>query len=136
MQPEGNKAVVTRYLLQGLGELNPDVVDEVFAPEHILKSPEFGAEAVTGTEVIKDAIEGFQRGADDITCTIENQIEEGNWVATSYTLSEAQNDHMGVMISRVVDGKIEESHVVAKTVSGARADQRTDRIDTARRAFN
>jgi hypothetical protein len=40
------------------------------------------------------------------------------------------------MISRVVEGKIAESHVVAKTVSGAEAGQRWDRIDTARRAFS
>jgi hypothetical protein len=40
------------------------------------------------------------------------------------------------MISRVVEGKIAESHVVAKRVSGAEAGQGSDRIDTARRAFN
>jgi hypothetical protein len=138
MQPEDNKAVVSRYLLQGLGELNPDVVDEVFAHDHVLNSPEFGAEAVRGTQVIKDAIEGFRRYADGVSCTIQNQIEEGDWVATSYTLREEQNDHTGMMISRVVDGKIEESHVLAKTVSGSQAEaaQRSDRIDTARKAFN
>jgi hypothetical protein len=136
MQPQDNKAVVSHYLLQGLGELNPDVVDEVFAPNHVLNSPEFGSEPVTGIEVIKDAIEGFHRELGDVTCTIENQIEEGDSVATSYTLNEEQNEHMGMMISRVVDGKIEESHVVAKAVSGAEAAQRTDSIETARRAFN
>jgi hypothetical protein len=136
MEPEGNKVVVSRYFLQGLGELSADVIDEVFAPDHVLNSPKFGTEAVTGTQVIKDAIEGFRRDADGVNCTIHRQIEEGDWVATSYTLSEEQNDHMGIMISRVVEGKIAESHVVAKTVSGAEAGQRSDRIDTARRAFN
>src|SRR5215217_2453961 len=106
MQPVGNKELVSRYFLQGIGELNPD------------------------------AIEGFRRYADGVSCTIESQIEEGDWVATSYTLSEDQADHMGIMISRVVDGKIAESHVVAKTVTVAEAGQRTDRIETARRAFN
>jgi predicted SnoaL-like aldol condensation-catalyzing enzyme len=136
MEPEGNKVVVSRYFLQGLGELNADVIDEVFAPDHVLNSPKFGTEAVTGTQVIKDAIEGFRKDADSVNCTIHRQIEEGDWVATSYTLSEEQNDHMGIMTSRVVEGKIAESHVVAKTVSGAEAGQRSDRIDTARRAFN
>jgi hypothetical protein len=32
MQAGSNKEVVSRYFLQGLGELNPDVIDEVFAP--------------------------------------------------------------------------------------------------------
>jgi ketosteroid isomerase-like protein len=136
MQTGSNKVVVSRYFLQGLGEPNPDVVDEIFAPDHVLNSPEFGMDAVEGTQVIKDAIEGLRRDAVGVSCTIENQIEEGDWVATSYTISEEQNDHMGIMISRVQDGKIAESHVVAKTVTVAEAGQRTDRIETARRAFN
>ena len=51
-------------------------------------------------------------------------------VATSYTLSEENDTHMGIMFSRVVSGKIAESFVVARTVSVAEA-----RI-TARKAFN
>jgi hypothetical protein len=136
MQAGGNKEVVRRYFLQGLGELNPDVIDEVFAPDHVLSSPEFGTDAVPGIQVLKDAIEGFRRDADAISCTIHRQIEEGDWVATSYTLSEEQADHMGIMLSRVVDGKIEESHVVAKSVSGPEASLRADRIEMARRAIN
>jgi predicted SnoaL-like aldol condensation-catalyzing enzyme len=136
MQPGSNKEVVSRYFLQGLGELNPDVIDEVFAPDHVLSSPEFGTDAAPGIQVIKDAIEGLRRDADAVSCTIHRQIEEGDWVATSYTLSEEQADHMGIMLNRVVDGKIEESHVVAKSVSGPEASLRADSIDTARRAIN
>ena len=136
MQAGSNKEVVSRYFLRGLGEPNPDVIDEIFAPDHVLNSPEFGMDAVKGTQVIKDAIEGLRRDAVGVSCTIESQIEEGDWVATSYTLSEEHNDHMGIMISRVVDGKIAESRVVAKTVMVAEAGQRTDRFDTARRAIN
>jgi hypothetical protein len=136
MQAGSNKEVVSRYFLQGLGELNPDVIDEVFVPDHVLSSPEFGTDAAIGAQVMKDAIEGFRRDADAVSCTIHRQIEEGDWVATSYTLSEEQADHMGIMLSRVVDGKIEESHVVAKSVSGPEASLRADRIDTARRAIN
>ena len=130
MQAEDNKAVVQRFLLQGLGELDPDVVDEVFAPGHALSSPEFGTEAIAGTQIIKTAIEEFRRDVGELECTIQRQVEEGDWVATSYTLSEEQNDHMGTMFSRVVAGRIEESHVVASTVSGL-AD-----ASVARKAFN
>ncbi len=136
MQPGSNKEVVSRYFLQGLGELNPDVIDEIFAPDHVLSSPEFGTDAAPGIQVIKDAIEGLRRDAGAVSCTIHRQIEEGDWVATSYTLSEEQADHMGIMLSRVVDGKIEESHVVAKSVSRPEASLRADRIDTARKAIN
>ena len=146
-----NKAVIRRYLLQGLGGLKPDIVDEVFAPDHVLSSPEFGTEPITGTEIIKSAIEEFRSDVGDVECTIQSQIEEGDWVATSYTLSEKHNDHMGIMISRIVEGKIEESHVVARALSdtessagsalrAAASDAETvsgsTGISSARRAFN
>ncbi len=137
MQPEDNKALVSRYLLQGLGELDPAVVDEVFAPDHVLSSPELGTEPERGTQALKDVIEGFRRDTGHLTCTVENQIAEGDWVATSYTLSEAE-EHRGIMLSRVVDGRIQESHVVAQTVSQpqAQALMATDSLTTRRRAFN
>ena len=116
MYTEDNKAVVRRYLLEGLGGSNPDVVDEVFAPDHVLSSPELGMETIIGTQIFKSAIEEF-RSAGGVRCTIQSQIEEGAWVATSYTLSEEREDHMGVMVSRVAEGRIGESHVVARTVS-------------------
>lgn len=119
MKSKDNKAVVRRYFLQGLGELDTDVVDEVFAPKHVLSSPEFGTEKIAGTGIIKRAIEEFGGSVGGVKCTIESQIEEGDRVVTSYTLSEEVEDHMGVMISRVVDGKIVESHVVARAVSGS-----------------
>lgn len=130
MQPEDNKAVVRRFLLDALGELNAEIVDEVFAPNHVLSSPEFGTEEISGTEIIKDAIEEFRAEVGEVECTIQRQIEEGEWVATSYTLSEEHDVHMGILFSRVVAGNIEQSHVVASTVPAAEA------ASSARRAFN
>ena len=75
MQAGSNKGVVSRYFLQGLGELSPDVIDEVFAPNHVLSSPEFGTDAATGAQVMKDAIEGLRRDAEGVSCTIHRQIE-------------------------------------------------------------
>ena len=71
--------MVSKFLLEGLGELNPDVVDEVFARDHALSSPEFGTQVITGTRIIKSAIEEFIREAGRIECTIQRQIEEGEW---------------------------------------------------------
>jgi hypothetical protein len=130
MQTGGGKAVVEKFLLEGLGELNPEIVDDVFAPDHALSSPEFGTQVITGTRIIKSAIYEFRKEVGEIECTIQRQIEEGEWVATSYTLSEANDVHMGILFSRVVAGKITESLVVASTVSVAEA------LSSARRAFN
>ena len=130
MRSEDNKAVVRRFLLDALGELNAEVVDEVFAPDHVLSGPEFGTEEISGTEIIKDAIEQFREEVGEVECTIQRQIEEGEWVATSYTLSEERDVHMGILYSRVVAGNIQQSHVVARTVPAAEA------ASSARRAFN
>jgi hypothetical protein len=130
MEPDGDKAVVRRFLLEGLGELDLDVIDEVFAPDHVLSSPEFGTQVITGTRIIKSAIQEFLSESTRIECTIQRQIEEGEWVATSYTLTEANEVHVGILFSRVVAGKITESLVVARTISEAEA-----RV-TARKAFN
>ena len=140
MYTRGNKAVVRRYLLEGLGGSNPDVVDEVFAPDHVLSSPELGTETITGTRIFKSAIKEF-RSAGGVKCTIQSQIEEGGWVATSYTLSEDREDHMGVMVSRIAEGRIEESQVVARTVadspesSSARISGSAS-VSSARKVFN
>ena len=130
MQPNDGKTVVSRFLLEGIGGLNPEIVDEIFAPDHALSSPEFGTQVITGTRIIKSAIEEFRQEVGRIECTIQRQIEEGEWVATSYTLSEANDVHMGILFSRVVASKITESLVVARTISEAEI-----RV-TARKAFN
>ena len=130
MQTNDGKTVVSRFLLEGIGGLNPEIVDEIFAPDHALSSPEFGTQVITGTRIIKSAIEEFRQEVGRIECTIQRQIEEGEWVATSYTLSEANDVHMGILFSRVVAGKITESLVVARTISEAEI-----RV-TARKAFN
>jgi SnoaL-like domain len=130
MKPDGDKAVVRKFLLEGLGGLNPDIVDEVFAPDHALSSPEFGTQVITGTRIIKSAIQEFLRDVGRIECTIQRQIEEGEWVATSYTLTEEYDVHLGILFSRVVAGKITESHVVARSISQAEA------LVRARKAFN
>jgi len=85
---------------------------------------------ITGTRIIKSAIEQFRNEVGRIQCTIQRQINEGEWVATSCTWSEANGVHMGTLFSRVVAGKITESLVVARTLSVAEA-----RI-SARKAIN
>jgi SnoaL-like domain len=118
MSLEDNKAVIGRFLQEGVNQRNLTVVDEVFAPNHVLRSPLTGAGGVSGTEEIKRALEDYHNHAQGTgRVTIEYQIAEGDWVATSYTLRDAQDEHMGVMVSRLVDSKIQETLVVARDVS-------------------
>lgn len=101
MQADDNKAVVRRFFRECLDGLDPDAVDDMFAPRHVLSSPAFAAGEVSGTDVIKSAIEEFRSDGGGVECTIERQIAEGDWVATSYTLTQGQEVHMGLMLSRV-----------------------------------
>ena len=117
MQSEDNKVLVSRFLLEGLGGGNTGVVDEVFASDHVLRSPVLGAEEWIGTDPIKEAIEEFWSDGDGVRCTIRRQISEGDRVATSYTISETHKDHIGIIFSRVAEGKIQSSLVVASEVS-------------------
>jgi ketosteroid isomerase-like protein len=123
MSLEDNKEVISRFLRRGINQRDLTVVDEVFASDHVLRSPLTGGRGVSGTEEIKRALEDYLNHAQGTgRVTIENQLAEGDWVATSYTLRDAQEEHMGVMFSRLVDSKIRETFVVARDVSGPRID--------------
>jgi predicted SnoaL-like aldol condensation-catalyzing enzyme len=117
MSWEGNKSVISRFFQKGFNERNLAVVEQVFAPNHVLQSPAVGAKTIQGTEYIKKAIEDYHNHSAEAACTIVNQIVEGDWVATAYTLDDRQGQHMGVMVSRLVDNMIQESFIVARDVS-------------------
>jgi hypothetical protein len=127
MSSRGNQAVVREFLNEAFDRQNVDIVDEVFASDHVLRSPETGTGEVKGTGVIKRALEDYHTVGSGAGCTILNQIAEDGWVATSYTLGEGQEEHMGVMFSRLVDGMIQETFVVARGVSTAPEGEWEDR---------
>jgi len=132
MPLEDNKTVISRFLQEGFNQRNLTIVDEVFASNHILRSPLTGVGGVSGTEVIKRALEDYHVHGTGSRCTILNQIAEGDWGATSYTLGEEQEEHMGVMSSRLVDGKIQETFVVARDV----VSESEDFLSPLRQHFN
>lgn len=123
MSLEENKEVIRRFLRRGINQRDLTVVDEVFASDHVLRSPLTGVGGVSGTEEIKRALKDYLNHAQGTgRVTILNQIAEGDWVATSYTLRDAQEEHMGVMFSRL-GSKIRETFVVARDVSGPESDE-------------
>jgi hypothetical protein len=119
MSSEDNKAVIRRFLEEGFNRRDLTVVDEVFAPNHFLVSPETGTEQVTDPKVIKEALEDYHTDGSGAGCTIINQIAEADWVATSYALGEGYAEHMGIIMCRLADGKIQETFVVAREVSSS-----------------
>jgi hypothetical protein len=127
MSSAGTQAVGTNFLQEAFDRQNVDIVDEVFASDHVLRSPEAGTEEVKGTKVIKRALKDYHTEGSGAGCTILNQIAEDDWVATSYTLGERQEEHMGIMINHLVNGKIKETFVAAREVSSAPEEDWEDR---------
>ena len=127
MSSKDNKHVISDFLQKVFNQKDLAIVEEVFAPDHALLSPETGTEKVEGPEAIKKALEDYHSKGSGAGCTIVKQIAESDWVATSYTLGEGQAEHMGVMINYLVDGKIKETFVVAREVSSAPEEDWEDR---------
>jgi hypothetical protein len=127
MSSAGTRAVGTNFVQEAFDRQNVDIVDEVFASDHVLRSPETGTEEVKGTKVIKRALKDYHTEGSGAGCTILNQIAEDDWVATSYTLGERQEEHMGIMINHLVNGKIKETFVAAREVSSAPEEDWEDR---------
>lgn len=118
MSLEDNKRVIRRFLTEGFDRQNRDVVDEVLASDHLLRGPKLGRREERGTEAIKSEIEKYT----EARCTIQEQIAEGDWVATIYTIGKPREEHRGVMINRLANGKIQESFVMAREVPKSESD--------------
>jgi hypothetical protein len=116
MYQEGSKRLIEEFLLEGLGGGDTAVVDRVFAEKHVLRSPALGATELCGLDPLKDAINEF-RSDGGVDIDILEQIADGDLIATSYTLSEKDKEHTGVIINLVSEGKIQSSLVVAGEVS-------------------
>ena len=94
---EENKAQVRRLLEEGFSQGNTDVVDEVLNPDFVCYDPNSESGEVRGSETIKGEIEYFRNAVPDLTCTIEDQIAEGDRVVTRYTASGThQGEFFGV----------------------------------------
>ena len=112
MGMEENKAAIRRFLSQEVffGEGSLAVVDELFAPDVVWRSPGNGAVLSFGTGVIKSELEMYKKEEGEIA--ILEQIAEGESVATRYRLKVSGSKFVGVTFSRFADGKIQEYRVV------------------------
>ena len=119
---EENKAIARRALeeiFSAQGDL--DVADELIAPNYIGHDP-VSPEDVHGPEGVKEFASMYRNAFPDVQMSVEDQIAEGDMVATRWIASGThQGDMMGIApsgnrvtvsgtsIERIVDGKIEET---------------------------
>ncbi len=90
MTIEENKAIVRRAYEDGMNKKNLAIIDEVFAPEYVAHFP--GVPPIRGVDNIKELIKAFIAAFPDIVFTVEDQIAEGDKVATRWT---ARGTHQG-----------------------------------------
>ena len=117
-----NKATVRRFIGQALNAGDLAVVDELVATDYVLHvTPE-----VRGREGMKQFITEYRAAFPDYTCTIEDQVAEGEKVVTRWTVRGTQHGQLmgipptgkqvtlpGVVVDRLSNGHLVESWMQA-----------------------
>ena len=115
------KGIARRLLEEAFNGGNLDVVDELMAPEFVNHDAAL-PEPIVGIEATKASIRGYRDAFPDLRLTLEEQIAEGEYVATRWSaLGTHHGDLMGmpatgkqatvtgITIDRIVDGRFVES---------------------------
>ncbi len=114
-----NKEVVRRFLVDVVSTGDVSKLDELIAPDYV---EVFGNQVYEiGIEGAKEHVLGVRKTYPDLRVKIEQQIAEGEWVATRITARGTHSgewlgisptgkvlEYTGVNLDRVVDGKIVE----------------------------
>jgi steroid delta-isomerase-like uncharacterized protein len=115
------KATARRLLEEAFNSGNLDVVDELVAPEFVNHDAAL-PEPTRGAEGAKASIAGYREAFPDLRLTIEQQVGEGEFVATRWSATGTHRGDLmgmaatgkqatvtGITIDRIVDGRIAES---------------------------
>jgi steroid delta-isomerase-like uncharacterized protein len=96
---EEAKIKVRRFIEQAWNNGDMSVIDELFAGDYVLHEPH---EDIEGPQGMREMVEGFRGAFPDIHCTVEDQMAEGDLVATRWSLSAT---HQGEMMGVAPTGK-------------------------------
>jgi steroid delta-isomerase-like uncharacterized protein len=83
---EENKKMARRFMEEAFGQGKPQLVDDLLDPDFVRYDPYIEAGAVRGVETVKENIRWFRNVFPDLTCTIEDQLAEGEKVVTRWTV--------------------------------------------------
>ena len=97
---EENKAVVRRFLEGIFSQGNPDVVDELADPDFVVHDPSSEAGDVDA-QGVKESIAWSHNAFPELRVTIEDQVAEGDKVATRWRVS---GTHQGEMMGAALTG--------------------------------
>lgn len=100
MSSEQNKVIVRRFFEEPW-KGNLDVVDELTASDYVGHDPAL-PEPLRGPEGVKEFIATYREGFPDARITVEQQLAEGDLVATRWS---ARGTHEGEMMDLEPTGK-------------------------------
>jgi steroid delta-isomerase-like uncharacterized protein len=117
-----NKATLRRVSEEVFNQGNLSVVDELFAPDYVLHDPGVPGGELRGLEAFKEQwVSMFRTAFPDLRIVIEDQVAEGDKVASRYTGSGTHQGELrgfpptnnrvevtGTITSRFAEGKIVE----------------------------
>jgi steroid delta-isomerase-like uncharacterized protein len=116
-----NKAIARRLLEEAFNSGNLDVIDELLAPEFVNYDAAL-PEPTTGIDAAKVNIGGYRAAFPDLRITLEQQVADGELVATRWTARGTHQGELfgiaptgkqatvtGITIDRIVGGRIVES---------------------------
>ena len=86
MSAEENKEKVRRFMEEAFGQDKPELLEDLLDPDFVRYDPYIEAGAVRGVETVKENIRWFRNVFPDLTCTIEDQVAEGDKVVSRYTI--------------------------------------------------
>lgn len=119
MSTDENKVLIQRYIDEVINTGDIDKIDRFLSPDYIEVYE--GKRYLLGINGAKEHILGVRQTYPDLTLTVEQQIAEGEWVATSFVARGTHTGawlgikptrkiltYSGVNVDRVVDGRIVE----------------------------
>jgi steroid delta-isomerase-like uncharacterized protein len=118
-----NKTIVRRLVDECVNKGNLSVVDELTAPAYVYREPTTGE--LRGSAAFKQMIQMYRTAFPDLRMTIDDQVAEGDRVATRWTCRGTHKGELmgiaptnktvtvtGLVITRLANGKIvEESEI-------------------------
>ena len=120
MSVEENKDIVRREAEEIFSQGNLDAVDKIYAPDYVGHEPTT-PEGIRGLEGAKQFAAAYRNAFPDLQLTVEDQIAEGDKVATRFTARGTHQGELegitptgnqvemkGIVISRISEGKIAE----------------------------
>jgi steroid delta-isomerase-like uncharacterized protein len=115
-----NKTISRRFFDEVWNGGNLEVLDEIAADDVVLHDRDMGEHR--GTDAARDFVTTYRKAFPDLRFTIEDQIAEGDRVATRWTArgthrgelmaippTEKSTTVSGITIDRIADGRIAES---------------------------